>query len=246
MKTKSLAISLVLVMSVSACSTNGKKNAERPLTQQEASTLAQASFLNYDEGGALFDVTTVTEPNGPQLQLRGMVDWKTHSGSANVIANVPRSSLRSVWWQKDAMYERRPSLDPAIESVTGVRQPVLIRKPDISGRRLDQVVSVVVGLASQQAENAQLILQTSGSAYMRKDELRGRSVDVMRYGQRSIFWIDSESGHMMRFEGANKLGNQPILVDIVKHDEVTIQFPPKASWVVVEGNEQLLSLTSGF
>lgn len=246
MKAKSLAIAALLVVYLSACGRNEETNGERPLTQQEASVLAQTSFLNFDEGGALFDVNTVTQPNGPQLQLRGMVDWKTHSGSANIKVADSQSSITSVWWQKDAIFERRPSLDAKIQAMTGISRSVLVRKPDTSRRRLDQVIGIVVGLASQQAENAQLILQTSGSAYLRSDELRGRKVDVMRYGQRSIFWIDSSTGKMWRFEGVNKLGNQPILIDIVKHDVVTISFPAKKNWVVVEGNDELLSLTSGF
>lgn len=246
MMVRRIVFASIFILSLSACGNDESQTKERPLTQQEASALAQASFINYDKGGALFDVTTVTEPNGPQLQLRGMIDWKTHTGSANVISNVPQPTLTSVWWQKDAVMERRPAFDAMISSAIKITAPVLVRRPETSRRRLDQVLAVVTGLASEQAENAQLVLQTDGSAYLRQDTLRGRAVDVMRYGQRSVFWIDTETGHMMRFEGTNKLGNQPILVDIVKLDAQKIELPPQKNWVVVEGNEQLLSLTNGF
>jgi hypothetical protein len=246
MISRRIALLAVAVLTLTSCGENSSKTTQRPLTQQEASTLSQASFTNYDIGGALFEVNTVTEPNGPQLRLRGRVDWKTHSGSANVLANIPSPTLAGVWWQKNAVMERRPTFDTAILAATKVKDPVLVRRPETTRRRLDQVIAVLTGLAAEQAENAQLVLQMEGSAFLRTDELRGRAVDVMRYGQRSIFWIDSENGRMLRFEGTNKLGNQPIIVDIVKHEAQKIQLPPEKNLIVVEGNEKLLSLTNGF
>jgi hypothetical protein len=111
---------------------------------------------------------------------------------------------------------------------------------------LDQVLAIITGLASEQAENAQLVLQKEGSAYLRHDVLRGKQVAVLRYGNQSIFWIDTETQKCLRFEGINQLGNQPIVIDFIQHGPQAIRLPPQEAWVDVEGNEQLLQLISGF
>lgn len=235
------AMSVLLV----GCRSLGEKSSERVLTLDEASVLSQVSFNNYDKGGAIFEVNTVTEPGGAQLRLVGKIDWKTHTGSADVVASVPSATLTRVWWKDDGVLEERPQLSSTISSLTSVESPVLLRRPN-KEKRIDQVLSIITGLASEQPENAQLVLQKQGSAYMRRDELRGEQVDVMRYGKRSIFWISVSTQLCLRFEGVNELGNQPIIIDFSTHGPQQIQGPPPASWVVAEDNEQLLSLTNGW
>lgn len=228
-----------------ACGSTSEKAGDRPLTLDEASALSQITFNNFDNGGALFEVNTVTEPGGAQLRLVGQIDWKTHTGVAKVMTSVASATLKNVWWKDDGVLEERPQLNNIISSITSTQNPVLLRRPN-KDKRIDQVLSIITGLASEQPENAQLVLQKAGSAYLRRDELRGKQVDVMRYGEKSIYWIAVDSQQCLRFEGVNKLGNQPIVVDFFSHGPQKIQVPLSESWVVVEGNEQLLSFTNGW
>lgn len=245
MKLTRLLLVPLVGLFITACGSSESQLTERPLTLDEASVLSQATFNNYDAGGATFEVNTVTEPGGPQLRLVGAMDWKTHTGAAEVSASIASATLKNVWWQDDGVLELRPQLSEIITSLSSVETPVLLRRPDKS-RRLDQVLSIITGLAAEQAENAQLVLQKEGSAYVRRDVLRGKTVDVMRYGKQSIFWIDVESQQCLRFEGMNQLGNQPIVIDFLQHGPQTIRIPPQDAWVMAEDNEQLLSLTNGF
>jgi len=234
-------LGLVLI----SCGSSEPKTTERPLTLDEASLLAQVTFNNYDAGGATFEVNTVTEPGGPHLHLMGVMDWRTHTGTAEVSTSIPATTLKNVWWRDDGVLELRPQLKDAISSISSVEYPVLLRRPDKS-RRLDQILAIITGLASEQAENAQLVLQKEGSVYLRQDVLRGKQVDVMRYGKQSIFWVDTETQKGLRFEGINQLGNQPIVIDFMQHGPQAIRLPPLESWVDMEGNEQFLQLMIGF
>lgn len=245
MRRNQLIAMCVAGLLLASCGTQNAKTVERPLSLDEASVLAQATFNNYDGGGATFEVNTVTEPNGAQLRLVGVIDWKSHTGAANVWTPIESSTLKNVWWKDDGVLELRPNLNDIISSMSMVESPVLLRRPNKS-KRLDQVLSIITGLASEQAENAQLVLQKTGSAYIRRDELRGQQVDVMRYGEQSIYWIATDSQQCLRFEAANKIGNQPIVIDFLQHGPQTIQIPPRESWVLVDGNENLLPFTNGF
>lgn len=245
MKIKQLLCLAATSMLITSCGSRSTETSERALTLDEAAVLSQVTFNNFDKGGAIFEVNTVTEPGGPSLRLIGSIDWKTHSGTAEVMASVPSTTLKRVWWRDDGVLEDRPQLRSTVSLLTSVESPVLLRRPN-NEKRIDQVLAVITGLASEQPENAQLVLQRPGSAYLRRDELRGEAVHVMRYGKRSIYWVSVDSQQCLRFEGSNELGNQPIIIDFSAHGSQEIQSPPSTSWVVAEGNEQLLSLTNGW
>ena len=53
------------------------------------------------------------------------------------------------------------------------------------------LLAVLTGLAAKNPENSQLILQTEGSSYIRNDVLRDQPVVLLRYGKRSIYWINT-------------------------------------------------------
>jgi hypothetical protein len=112
-------------------------------------------------------------------------------------------------------------------------------------RRIDQVIAVVTGLAATRPENAVLIQQQAGSVFLRSDTLRGTEVEVVRYGERSIYWIDPVSGRMLRFEGNNSAGTLPVVVDFGQEiaDQVV---PPTGAEVVDVGTKpDLAALLEG-
>lgn len=217
---------LAMASAMSACgnSNSAPQNTERPLTIDEASMLSQTMYTNYDLGGATFEVATLTEPNGPQVSLRGVIDWKTHIGASLVSTDVEGAQISQVYWSDNVVGERRPMFDSTLVGMGVEPDPVIVRAPNMN-LRLDQILSIITGLASEQPENAQLILQKPSTSFLRQDTLRNSPVTVMRYGERSIFWIEDSTGRMMRFEGNNTVGNMPIVIDFLTTEPQTVTLP---------------------
>ena len=202
----------------------------RPLTMEEAAILAQVLYNNYEIGGADFVATSLTEPGGSQVQLQGMIDWRNHIGRAFVQATVPDGQISEVYWQQSFAAERRPSLDQVLIGRGAGLEPVLVRAPNMN-LRLDQMLGVITGLATQQPENAQLILQNPNAEFVRNDTLSGTDVIVLRFGKRSLYWVATDSQRLMRFEGNNENGNLPIIIDFPEAGMRTVDFPTEDRFV---------------
>lgn len=214
------------------------------MTPEEASRLAETMFLNHREGRATFEVATLTEPGGSRLRLAGSVDWSARSGAARVVVDGGTGTLAAVAWGSETVAERRPIHDGLLAGL-GLPQGAWIGRPVDQRRRIDQVIAVVTGLAATRPENAVLIQQQAGSTFLRSDTLRGTEVEVVRYGERSIYWIDPTSGRMLRFEGNNSAGTLPVVVDFGPEiaDQVV---PPTGEQVVDVGTKpDLAALLEG-
>ena len=229
-----VASAVLVAVVASACSGDGDGDVseERPLTSQEASLLAEVLVDNYRDGGAVFEVRTLDRPGGAQLALDGQVDWADHEGVARVGLSSGSAPTAVGWTLTEAM-EQWPALEPVLVGLGASPGAVVVRPPDM-GRRLDQVIAIVMGLASERAENAVLIAQEPGSAFLREDTLRGTPVVVLRYGTRNIYWLDAESGDLMRFEATNQQGNLPTLVDLVQRGDQSIELPAVTARVPVD------------
>lgn len=216
---------LALAATLVACgSDESPRSSERPLSFEEASTMADLLYRNYQGGGGAFVVSTLTRPGGDQLTVAGEVDWVDHSGWADITTTAEGASLVGVWWDESHVLERRPGLDSLLEGLGYTGATLISRAPDTE-RRVDQVIAIVTGLAAEIRDNAQLIMQTEGSAFLRSDTLRGRPATVVRYGTRNIYWIDAETGDMLRLEATTKDGSLPTVVDILQRGEVTVPQP---------------------
>ncbi|MFN5602302.1 MAG: hypothetical protein ACK48T_09310, partial [Acidimicrobiaceae bacterium] len=123
-----------------------------------------------------------------------------------------------------------------------VNSPVLVRKPDAVKRRLDQILAIVTGLSSQTPDNAQLLLQMEGSAFIRTDELRNRQAIVLRYGKRTVFWLDKETKTLLRFEGNNSTNQYPVVVDFLDFGRKVVQGPQASSLVNIANYGDQLAL----
>jgi len=234
---------LAACLALAACG-GGDKPAARPMTPEEASRLAETMFLNHREGRATFEVATLTEPGGSRLRLAGTVDWSARTGAARVVVDGGAGALVAVAWASDTVAERRPVHDSLLAGL-GLPQGAWIGRPADQRRRIDQVIAVVTGLATARPENAVLIQQEEGTTFLRRDTLRGREVEVVRFGERSIYWIDPLSGRMLRFEGNNSAGTLPVVVDFGPEiaDQVV---PPTGAEVVDVGTKpDLAALLEG-
>lgn len=241
---KRLALVSFMVV-VAACGGGDDDTTERPLTAREASLLASTLYLNHLEGRAAFEVHTVVSDRGASLVMKGLVDWTAGSGLAEVSADVEGSTLTSIVWANDIIAERRPVVDDILAS-RGLQHPIFVIRQASPGRRLDNVIQVVSSLASSNPENQLLIRQTEGSAFLRNDELRNRPVVVLRYGIRSMFWIDSATGALLRFEGNDRTGELPIVVDFLPSRGGVVSFPPATNTIAIEQVPELVPLISEF
>lgn len=212
-----LFAALIAVSTMQACS-DGESSAPTPLTREQATLMADVLYRNRESGGARFSLSTPLGPEGGTLTMSGEVDWTEHHGHALVATSTSTDDpLTEVWWSLDRVFERRPSLDETlIDAGVSLTASVIERPVDMERRRIDQLIALIVALASEQPENAGLIMQTEGSAFLRNDTLRGTDVEVLRYGERTIYWVDPVTGRMLRFEGTDESRSFPIVVDLLE------------------------------
>ncbi len=227
------------------CGSASSKQVERVLTNEEASRLSSTLYLNHMQERAKFEVHTVIDSLGTQANFRGVLDWGAGVGWASIDISSPGFTLTEVSWSRDFIFERHPALDGVVKG-KGLTTPVVIRRPLNFQRRLDGIIRVVASLATSQPENASLIRQKAGSAYLRTDELRGEVVDVMRFGWQSVYWINHQTGSLLRFEGRNSVGGMPIIVDLQANSGVEVSFPQISSIIDLDKNAVLLPYIVSF
>lgn len=217
------AVSFVGSSVLVACGGNSATK-EKPLTDDQVQLVANAFFRNHEAGGITFALSTVAVGGGT-ITMQGTVDFKNLTGQARIVGGASPNPVTGVMWGGSTVLERRPTLDGAIANL-GYPGVIFVARPiDTQARRLDGLLSVVMGLATAQPENAVLVRQREGSAYLRDDELRGTKVEVLRFGERLILWVDPLTGDLLRFEGTNTQRTFPIIVDIIDRGPVTIPAP---------------------
>ena len=236
---RALACLFVALLAVS-CGEE-KTQFERPLSSSEAAVLAEVLWQNYESGGAHFRLSSLSGlPNGT-ISIEGGIDWKQHLGHGLILGGSQPNPVTEVWWDENTVVERRPDLDKELEErLIAGRIPVLVRSPNVENRRLDQLLAVLTGLAAKNPENSQLILQTEGSSYIRNDVLRDQPVVLLRYGKRSIYWINTTTKAMMRFESIDSSGQYPVIVDLLELGPQELEIPSDIQMIDLAANEELL------
>jgi hypothetical protein len=197
-----------------------------PLSDEQAQRLANVLFDNLDSGGATFAVES-RGVDGSTISLRGEVDWVDHRGHAEVRATGVEADLVEIYWTETEVLERRSALNAELRDAENLAVEFVARPPSAS-RQLDRLVSIVSGLAGEQRDNPLLITQQEGSAFLRADELRGVPVDVLRYGEHNLYWLDRESGGLLRFEEPGTTTGQPLVVDVIERGPQSIAGPAAA------------------
>jgi hypothetical protein len=242
-----LLLAVGLTAAVGACGATETIEGPRPLSDEEAAKLAQATYANLLAGGAEFEANSAFLATQPRetVSLRGVVDWNTLTGRARVAATGPDATLVEVFWDTTAVYERRPAVDQIVAASGGPAAPWFVRSAEPSTRQVDRLIALVVGLASPQPENALLIQQTAGSGYIRADELRGEAVDVLRYGTRNYYWLAVTDGRLLRFEGDAASGGAPTVIDLIGPAVAEVSPPPESSLISATGYADLYSAVTG-
>jgi hypothetical protein len=213
---------------ISACGGDDRSISEpSPLTNDQAARLAQAGYSNTLAGGAEFEANSAflgVEPS-ETVRLVGVVDWENHVGRAMVSTTGSNIGLTEVYWDENTVLERWPGMDELVPSLGGPQQAWIARSPEPEVRQIDRLIALIVGLALEQPENAILLQQTEGSAFLRDDVLRGQEVEVLRYGTRNVYWLAADDGSMMRFEGNSASGSAPTVIDFLAFGRVDVERP---------------------
>lgn len=202
-----------------------------PLTLAQASLLAEVLHRNTEAGGATFVLTALDPLTGATVVLDGAVDWANGSGRASAVGLSDADGVVSaVAWTRDSVAEQRPGWAERLEPVSaGGGDPAAafwLRGVDQTQFSVDRFISVVVGLAASRPDNAQLVLQKPEAAFVRDDVLRGVAVEVLRFSERTVLWIDPSSGELLRFEGNDHVGSAPVVVDVIERGPARIELPP--------------------
>jgi len=217
-----------LVISTVACAGDEEAIAAtlQPLTPPQAMRMAQTLHQNHEAGGATFRIAARDVTTGETISLEGVVDWSTLRGRASVQGySDERGQVIEIAWTKDAVAELRPALAAALTARGEPPDSFVLRPIDINDRPLDRLIALVSGLAVAQPDNAQLIVQNPGSGFVRADTLRGVDVEVLRYSSRTLLWIESASGRLLRFEGTSSTGEAPVVVDLFEVGRFTVDLP---------------------
>jgi hypothetical protein len=212
-----------------------------PLTPQQASLLAGTLHRNHEATGATFTLVTRDAVTGGTVTLEGIVDWDRTEGRAAVHGYLDADgAVTEVAWTRDRVAELRSSLSgPSASGEPGaggeVRGTFLVRAADPQRQPLDRLVGILVGLATTQPDNAQLVLQNPGAGFVRADVLDGRAVDVLRYSERSQYWVERATGDLVRFEGRDRDGVAPVIVDLHALGPQQVRLPPVLAGSVPDG-----------
>jgi hypothetical protein len=186
-----------------------------PLTPRQASALADALHRNHEAQGASFRLVSQDSASGTTVTLEGIVDWNRTHGRATVHGYADADGpVTEIAWASDAVAELRPAQDGLLAARSEPPGTFFLRPVATPHDPLDRLIAIVSSLATRQPENAQLIVQNPGAGFLRTDRLRDTDVEVLRYSERSTFWIDIERGVLLRFEGRDSSGRSPVIVDL--------------------------------
>lgn len=240
---RELALCVAIMAMVTACG-GGEAVKERPLTSDEAATMAMVQYSNMQAEGATFTVSSATTTTGDTLNMTGEVDWLNHTGHAVVTATGIEQPVTEVQWNKNEVLERRSDLAAFFPVVNRDPRTWVSRGIDPTNRTLDRVIGILTRLSSNEPDNALLIQQQEGSAFLRTDTLRNTPANVYRYGKTSIYWLDTDTNAMLRFEGNSSSFTAPIVVDINARGPQSIALPSPEMVITVTDFKKLYESTT--
>jgi hypothetical protein len=161
--------------------------------------------------------------------MTGQVDFGGHAGRATVNATGGAdAAVTDVVWDATTVIERIPALSELAATLGTEAADWYARPPDVDGRALDAMVALITALAAERRDNPVLLVQTPGTAWLGADVIpnTGIEVDVLRYGDDTVYWIERGGVTLFRFEGDNAMGTRPVVVDLRDHGPRKIEFPP--------------------
>lgn len=197
--------------------------AERPLTAEQAQLLASAQFLNYRNKGAEFEMDFGVKGTPSHFTMKGQMNWDDLVGHG--VITPDEGPQIEVWWREDVVVQSDPQLAAVLQAAD--QQAVFVsHPPNPQANPIDKACAVMLHLGSKQRDNPLLVRQAEGSAYLGEATVRETATQILRYGEINRFWIDPETGLILRFAGNSKARKAPVVVDLLTHEAQTIYAPP--------------------
>lgn len=233
--------------SAPAATTVGSAVSGRPLTIDQAEALSSVLLKNYEAGGAKFRAT-IPYSRTATFVLTGEVNYERHLAGARL--TVESSSTQTVrptelFWNDTDVVEELDGLP--LEMATRGRTDVkFLSRPMTTTSPQDIVLKLVLGTASQQRDNPQLV-QQGGARFLRAEMIGADAVDVYRFGERTVYWVRKADGLLARVEAKITSIEGTTVVDFLEHVRVDLTGPRRTEVVASTElpAEVLARLTSG-
>ncbi|NUS65739.1 MAG: hypothetical protein HOQ46_19070 [Saccharothrix sp.] len=204
----------------------------RALTSDEVNRLAIARFRNYEAGGRAVTITVPTTAGG--LVITGSVDYRAGLGYG-VVHGTGRDASGDglIQWSTTAVFAHPMADAPAEAPASPPGSEWHRRELRTAGSALDSALLITLSLGSDRPDNAELLPQ-NGAAWVGRDEVGGREVDVMSGpGARAKpgtagnvrYWIDSD-GAMHRVQADVESEPHPVVIDFDSRPYVPVQPAP--------------------
>ena len=217
------------------------KSEPKPLTMRQAELLAGAQFLNYKNDGAEFEMDFGVKGTASHFTKTGQMNWDDLVGYGTITPD--EGEPFEVWWREDIVIQSDPQLAALLQAAD--QQPVYIaHKPNPQANPVDKACAILLHLGSKQRDNPLLVKQTEGSAYLGDATVRGTATQILRYGAINRFWIDPNTGLMLRFAGNSKAGKAPETVELLTHEPQTMYAPQGR--IVTQAQAEELAAQFGF
>ena len=189
------------------------------MTAAQADRLSLARFTEYQLGASSIDA--LVPISGQTFKISGRVDWTAHRALATIgsaTAGAPASAAQLLQWTPDWLAVRGtwqgavPDAPPPDGWTFRQWQP---------GAELDTVLRLILELAADRPENAQLLRQ-SGAAVLRTDTVGGEPVTVYQgptsqtgTDSHTRYWI-ADDGSLLRFEARIGTDSAWARVDVLR------------------------------
>ena len=217
------------------------KSEPKPLTMRQAELLAGAQFLNYKNDGAEFEMDFGVKGTASHFTMTGQMNWDDLVGYGTITPD--EGEPFEVWWREDIVIQSDPRLAALLQAAD--QQPVYVaHKPNPQANPVDKACAILLHLGSKQRDNPLLVKQTEGSAYLGDATVRGTATQILRYGAINRFWIDPNTGLMLRFAGNSKAGKAPETVELLTHEPQTMYAPQGR--IVTQAQAEELAAQFGF
>lgn len=209
-----------------ATTTTAVRAAGSKPTPRDAERLSRMLYENHRSSGASFTASAdYTEQ--ASVALDGQVDWTGGAGSftatSTYVDGRPQERV-DVIYTRDAVYTEASPQEAnllAQQGRPGIRW--IRRAPDLEGRPLDQVIDLIASLAAPRPDNPRLVLQ-GDLTFDRQELVEGSTTDVFT-SKKGTYWLSSQTGRLVRFQGSLPGFAGPVVVDLARRGPVDITIP---------------------